>query len=76
MKKTAYIAFALLGVIWGSNFGAKIQKELRARLESGRWKTAAEVATWLKVEHGIVRSRKSICYWWHKGNARSRKSRG
>jgi transposase len=41
----------------------KIQAELRAGLAAGRWRTAAEVAAWLKETHGIERSRKSLYYW-------------
>lgn len=42
---------------------ATIQKQLKAALRSGRLKTAAEVAAWLKEKHGCKRSRKSIYYW-------------
>jgi transposase len=41
----------------------KIQAELRAGLAAGRWRTASEVAAWLKETHGIERSRKSLYYW-------------
>ena len=44
----------------------KIQKQLQAGIESGRWTSAAQVAAWLKERHGIARSRKSIYYWLHK----------
>ena len=44
----------------------RVQTELRAGLKSGRWRTAAEVAAWLKDEHGIQRSRKSLYYWLNK----------
>ena len=40
-----------------------VQAQLQAGLRSGRWTTAAEVAAWLKDQHGIVRSRKSLYYW-------------
>ena len=41
----------------------RIQKQLKAALQSGRLKTAADVAVWLKQKHGFKRSRKSIYYW-------------
>lgn len=40
-----------------------IQKQLQVGVRSGRWKSATEVAVWLKEEHGIQRARKSIYYW-------------
>ena len=55
---------------------AKIQDQLQKGMESGRWKTAVEVALWLKKEHGVERSRKSIYYWLRKRNVRSRKPNG
>jgi len=42
-----------------------IQRQLTAALRSGRLKTAAEVAEWLREKHGFRRSRKSIYYWLH-----------
>ena len=42
---------------------SKIQAQMRAGLKSGRWRTAVQVAAWLKETHGIKRSRKSIYYW-------------
>jgi transposase len=42
----------------------EIQQELKAGLSTGRWTSAAEVATWLKRSHNITRSRKSIYYWF------------
>ena len=44
----------------------KIQTQLRAGLKSGRWSSAAAVATWLSEVHGIRRSRKSLYYWINK----------
>ena len=41
----------------------EIQCQLKAGLRAGRWKTANEVARWLKQRHGIQRKRKSIYYW-------------
>jgi transposase len=43
-----------------------VQSEMLAGLKSGRWGSAAAVARWLKETHGIVRSRKSIYYWFAK----------
>ena len=43
-----------------------VQSEMLAGLKSGRWKSAAAVADWLKESHRIVRSRKSIYYWFAK----------
>ena len=42
---------------------AAVQAELRAGWASGQWRTAEEVAVWLKQAHGIRRARKSIYYW-------------
>jgi transposase len=41
----------------------KIQRQLTVALRSGRLKTAADVALWLREKHGFNRSRKSIYYW-------------
>ena len=49
-----------------------IQSQFEAGLKSDRWKSAGEIAAWLKQEHGIERSRKSIYYWIHKLRTRSR----
>ena len=49
-----------------------IQAEFEEGMKSGRWQSAAEIASWLKLEHGIERSRKSIYYWIHKLRARTR----
>ncbi len=40
-----------------------IQAELRVGLETGRWRSAGEVAAWLKEAHGIKRATKSLYYW-------------
>jgi transposase len=50
----------------------KVQRQLQAGIQAGRWATASEVVVWLKQEHGIKRSRKSIYYWLHKGEAGAR----
>jgi len=44
----------------------RIQQQLLAGLQAGRWTSAAQVAVWLKEAHGITRSRKSIYYWFEK----------
>src|SRR5271154_2628363 len=33
----------------------KVQEQFQAGLKAGRWRTAAQVATWLQEEHGIKR---------------------
>lgn len=45
---------------------ARVQRQLQAGLQAGRWTSAAHVAAWLKEAHGITRSRKSIYYWFEK----------
>lgn len=49
-----------------------IQAQLKAGVKSGQWRSAAEIAAWLKREHGVERSRKSIYYWIHKLGSPSR----
>jgi len=44
----------------------EIQKQLETGLISGRWQSAAQVASWLLETHGIRRARKSIYYWLHR----------
>ena len=44
----------------------KVQRQLQAGLQNGRWTSAAHVAAWLKRAHGIQRARKSIYYWFEK----------
>jgi len=41
----------------------KVQKQLQQGLQTGQWRTAAQVATWLEQTHGIRRAVKSIYYW-------------
>lgn len=43
--------------------GAEVQAQLRAGLQAGRWRTAGQVAAWLKEAHGIERAAKSLYYW-------------
>ena len=43
--------------------GAKVQAELKAGLQAGRWRTAGQVAAWLQETHGIQRAAKSLYYW-------------
>jgi transposase len=42
---------------------AKVQEQLQAGLKAGRWRTAGQVAAWLKEAHGIKRATKSVYYW-------------
>lgn len=42
---------------------AKVQAQLRAGLQAGRWRTARQVAAWLEQTHGIKRATKSLYYW-------------
>jgi len=42
---------------------AKVQNQLQAGLKAGRWRTAGQVAAWLKEAHGIERAAKSLYYW-------------
>jgi transposase len=42
---------------------AKVQAQLQAGLKAGRWRTAGQVAAWLKEAHGIERAAKSLYYW-------------
>src|SRR5208283_3988160 len=46
----------------------KVQEDLLAGLKSGRWRTAGQVAAWLKEAHGIKRAAKSIYRWLGKAN--------
>ena len=41
----------------------KIQADLQAGLRAGRWRTAGQIAAWLKQTHGIQRAAGSIYYW-------------
>jgi len=40
-----------------------VQAQLQAGLKAGRWRTARQVAAWLKEAHGIERATKSLYYW-------------
>ncbi len=42
---------------------AKVQTQLKAGLKAGQWRTAGQVAAWLKETHGIQRATKSLYYW-------------
>jgi transposase len=42
---------------------AKVQTQLQAGLKVGKWRTAGQVAAWLKEAHGIERATKSLYYW-------------
>ena len=42
---------------------ANVQAQLQAGLKAGRWRTAGQVAAWLKEAHGIERATKSLYYW-------------
>lgn len=42
---------------------AKVQEQLQAGLKAGRWRTAGQIAAWLKEAHGIKRATKSLYYW-------------
>ena len=44
----------------------EIQTELECGLETGSWKSAAEIATWLREKHQINLARKSVYYWLRK----------
>ena len=46
----------------------QVQTELIAGLKSGRWRTAGQVAAWLKEAHGIERAAKSIYRWLGKAD--------
>ena len=41
----------------------KVQAQLQAGLKAGHWRTAGQVAAWLKENHGIERAAKSLYYW-------------
>lgn len=43
-----------------------ILAQLDAGLKAGMWKSAEDVAAWLKREHRVRRSRKTIYYWLRK----------
>jgi hypothetical protein len=37
-----------------------VQAQLHAGLQAGQWRTARQVAAWLKAAHGIERATKSL----------------
>src|SRR5271168_248225 len=41
----------------------KVQEQLQEGLKAGRWRTAAQVASWLEEAHGIKRAAKSLYRW-------------
>jgi transposase len=41
----------------------KVRQQLEAGLQAGRWRTAGQVALWLKETHGIKRAAKSLYRW-------------
>ena len=41
----------------------KVQTQMQAGLKEGKWRTAGQVAAWLKETHGIERAAKSLYYW-------------
>jgi transposase len=41
----------------------KVQTQLQAGLKRGQWRTARQLAAWLKQVHGIERAAKSMYYW-------------
>jgi transposase len=45
---------------------AAVQAQLQAGLQAGQWRTAGQVAAWLKEKHGIERATKSLYYWLEK----------
>lgn len=45
---------------------SEVQAQLRAGVKAGRWRSAREVAVWLKDAHGIERATKSVYYWLSK----------
>jgi len=45
---------------------AALQAEIQAGLRSKRWRTASDVAKWLRETHDVNRARKSIYYWFKK----------
>ena len=42
---------------------AAVQAQLQAGLQAGQWRTAGQVAAWLKEKHGLERATKSLYYW-------------
>ena len=51
--------------------GDKVQAQRQAGRQAGPWRTAGQLAAWLKEKHGIERAAKSMYYWLGKvGGAR------
>ncbi len=55
---------------------AGIQDQLRAGWKSGRWRSASQVAAWLKETHGVTRARKSVYYWLGKCGCQPLRTKG
>jgi len=49
----------------------EIQVALASGIESGCWKSAAEIARWLKREYQVELARKSVYYWLKKNGWRA-----
>ena len=41
----------------------EVFKGIRQGLEKGTWRTAGQIAAWLKKEHGVQRTGQSLYYW-------------
>lgn len=41
----------------------KVQEQMQEGLKAGKWRTAGQVADWLRETHGIKRAAKSLYYW-------------
>ena len=41
----------------------EVQEQLKEGVKAGKWRTAGQVARWLKTAHGIERAAKSIYPW-------------
>lgn len=50
---------------------AQVQAQLQAGLRAGQWRTAGQIAAWLKEAHGIQRATKSLYYWLGKNGRRA-----
>ena len=51
--------------------GDKVQAQRQAGRQAGQWRTAGQLAAWLKEKHGIERAAKAMYYWLGKvGGAR------
>jgi transposase len=49
----------------------RLQAQLRAGIQEGRWHSAEEMAVWLNEAHGIRRAKKSMYYWLEKNGWRA-----